>query len=65
MKANHDKCDLLLSFQESLNIQIANFTIKSSKAKRLLEINLDKNVKVDIHVESNCQKVNRKLNALA
>ena len=65
MKANHDKCDLLLSFQESFNIKIANFTIKSSKAKRLLEINLDKNVKVDIHVESNCQKVNRKLNALA
>ena len=65
MKANHDKCDLLLSFQESFNIQIANFTIKYSKAKRLLEINLDKNVKVDIHVESNCQKVNRKLNALA
>ena len=65
MKANHDKCHLLLSFQESFNIQIANFTIKSSKAKRLLEINLDKNVKVDIHVESNCQKVNRKLNALA
>ena len=30
MKANHDKCYLLLSTQESFNIQIANFTIKSS-----------------------------------
>ena len=34
MKANHDKCYLLLSIQESSNIQIANFTIKSSKAKK-------------------------------
>ena len=33
MKANHDKCHLFLSTQESSNIQIGNFTIKSSKAK--------------------------------
>ena len=65
MKANHDKWHLLLSTQESFNIQIANFTIKSSKAKKLLGINLDKNLKFDIHVESICQKANRKLNALA
>ena len=35
MKANHDKYDLLLSTQESFNIQIENFTIKSSKVKKL------------------------------
>ena len=64
-KANHDKHHLLLSTQESFNIQIANFTIKSFKAKKLLGINLDKNFKFDIHVESICQKANRKLNALA
>ena len=29
------------------------------------EINLDNNPKFDIHVESICQKANRKLNALA
>ena len=34
MKADHDKQHLLLSTQESFNIQIANFTIKSSKAKK-------------------------------
>ena len=44
--------------KESFNIQTANFTIK------LLGINLDKNLKFDIHVESICQKANRKLNAL-
>ena len=44
--------------QESFNIQIANFTVK------LPGINFDKNFKFDIHVESICQKANRKLNAL-
>ena len=65
MKANHGKWHLLLSIQESSNIQIANLTIKSSKAKELLGINLDNNVKFDIHVERICQKANRKINALA
>ena len=65
MKANHDKCHILLNTQERFNIQIANFTIKFSKAKKLLGIILDKNLKFDMHVESICQKANRKLNALA
>ena len=65
MKTNHDKCHLLLSTQESSSIQIANFTIIFYKAKKLLGINLDNNVKFDIYVESICQKANRKLNALA
>ena len=34
MKANHDKYHLLLNTQESSNIQAANFTIKSSQAKK-------------------------------
>ena len=44
--------------QESSNVQIANFTVKPQG------INFDKNLKFDIHVESICQKANRKLNAL-
>ena len=34
MKTNHDRPNLLLRTQESSNIQIANFTVKSSKAKK-------------------------------
>ena len=56
----------LLSTPESSNIQIANFTIKSSKIKKnLLGINLNNNLKCDIYVESIYQRANRKLNALA
>ena len=38
MKAIHDKCHLLLRTQESSNIQIPGFTIKSSKAKKWLSV---------------------------
>ena len=65
MKANHDACHLLLSSQKSSNIQIANFTIKSAKAKKLLGINLDNGLKFDIHAESICPKASRKVNVLA
>ena len=65
MKASHNKCHLFLSTEESSNIEIANFTIKSTKAKKMQGIDLDNNLKFDIHVESICQKANRKLNAVA
>ena len=65
MKTNHDACHLPLSSQKSSNIQIANFPIKSSTAKKLLGINLDNDLKFDIHVESICPKANRKVNVLA
>ena len=38
MKANHDKCHLLLSTQEEANIQIANTTIKCSQSEKILGI---------------------------
>ena len=65
VKTNHDACHLPLSSQKSSNIQIANFPIKSSTAKKLLGINLDDDLKFDIHVESICPKANRKVNVLA
>ena len=65
MKANHDACHLPLSSQKSSDIQIANFTIKSSKAKKLLGINLDNDLKFDIHVESITPKASSKVNVLS
>ena len=51
MEANYDKCHILLSTQESASIQVENFTKKSSKAKKLLGINIDNKLKLDIYVE--------------
>ena len=65
MKANHNKCHLLLSTQEEANVQIANTTIKCSQSEKSLGIILDNKLKFDKHVEIICQKASRKLNALA
>ena len=65
MKANHDKCHLVLSTQEEAIIQIANSTIKCSQSEKILGIILDNQLKFDKHVENICQKASRKLNALA
>ena len=65
MKANHDKCHLLLSTQEEANIQIANTTIKCSQSEKILGIILDNQLKFGRHVENICQIASRKLNALA
>ena len=53
MEENPGKFHLLLSTQEEANIQLANTTIESLRSQKLLGI---------INI---CQKVNRKLNALA
>ena len=65
MKANQDKCHLLLSTQEEANIEIANATIKCSQSGQILGIILDDKLKIDKYFENICQKASRKLNALA
>ena len=46
MKADHDKCHLLLSTQDEANIQTANTAMKCFKSKKLLGIVLD--LKLDL-----------------
>ena len=66
MKANDDKCHLLLSSPEDgTTIQIENSTIKCSKVQKLLGIQIDYKLKFDIHVETICKKAHRKLSALS
>ena len=65
MKADHDKCHLLLSSQEITSIQIESFTINCSKIKKLLGINIDNKLEFDVCGGSIGQKANRKLNVFA
>ena len=65
MKANLDKCHLLLITQEEANIKINNTIIECKKVKKVLGIILDTKFKFDKHTENIYQKANRKLNALA
>ena len=65
MKANLGKCHMLLSSTESLNFQIFETVIHNSQSKKLLGVTFDNKLKFEKHINTICQKANRKLNALA
>ena len=63
-KADHGKCHLLLSTQESTSVKIEYFTVKCCEAKTMLGININNKLKFHVYVGIIGQKANRKLNAL-
>ena len=64
MKANEDKCYLIVSTNELTEIQIGDFTIKSSVSEKLVVVNIDSKLNFDCHVNHLCNKANKKLSAL-
>ena len=52
MKANVDKCHLLVSSNESCTAKIEDFSIKNSTEEKLLGVNFDTNLSFENHVTS-------------
>ena len=65
MKANADKCHLLVSSNESCTAKIEDFSIKSSTEEKLLGVKFDSNLSFENHVTSLCKMASQKLHALA
>ena len=65
LKANADICHLILSTDEPFSINIDNEVIKNSNNKKLLGINLNNRIGFDTHVANICNRVSKKLHALA
>ena len=65
LKANANKCHLILSTDEPFSINIDNEVIKNSNNKKLLGINLNNRLGFDTHVANICNRVSTKLHALA
>ena len=65
LKANADKYHLILSTDEPFSINIDNEVIKNSNNKKLLGINLNNRIDFDTHVANICNRVSKKLHALA
>ena len=65
MKANPDKCHLLLNNNSQHQIVIGDVTIKSSDYERLLGIKIDNKLNFNMHVEELCKNASRKLHALS
>ena len=65
MKANADKCHLVVSSNESCTAKIEDFSIKNSTEEKLLGVKYDSNLSFENHVTSLCKKASQKLHALA
>ena len=64
MKANLNKCHLLLSTTDAFNFKISETVIRDSNSKKLLGVAFDNKLKFKKHIITICQRANRKLNAL-
>ena len=65
MKANADKCHLLITTNEERNISIEGEKIQNSKSEKLLGVTIDNKLSFNGHAHKICDKASQKLNALA
>ena len=64
MKANPDKCHLLLSTKSPEVVYIDGIQITTSTAETLLGITINSELNFENHLSAICNKVSRKINAL-
>ena len=64
MKANPDKCQLLVTSNALTFVNINGFQIINSTEKKLLGIKLDSKLSFESHVSSLCERASQKLYAL-
>ena len=63
MKANHDKCHLLMSIP--ISIKVKNYIIKNSDNEKLLGVTVDANLNFNCHLENILKKASKKSHVLA
>ena len=56
------KCHLVLSESDITNINVDNFTVKSTKSQKLLGVTFNNKTNFQSHIENVFFKVSRKLN---
>ena len=65
MKANADKCHLLVTRDTDATAKIGEFNVKDSREEKLLGIKINCKLSFENHVSSLCKKTSQKLHALA
>ena len=65
MKANDDKCHLIVANKEDISLHVEQDIMKSSDSVKLLGAFIDKQLNFNEHVSKLCKKGNQKLHALA
>ena len=65
MKANADKCHLLVTKDTDVTTKIGELYVKNSREEKLLSVKIDTKHSFKNHVSSLCKKASQKLHALA
>ena len=65
MKANHDKCHLLMSTLTPISITVKDYVIENSDNEKLLGVTVDANLNFNCHLENILQKASKKVDVLA
>ena len=65
MKANKDKCHLIVSSNEDVSMKLENIEIENSNCQRLLGIKIDSKLNFKEHLDGIIKKTSRKINFLS
>ena len=65
MKANKDKCHLLISNKEKVSMKIDNIELENTSSEKLLGIIIDRKLNFKEHLEGILKKASRKVNVLS
>ena len=65
MKGNTDKCRLIVSTDEPIEVGVDEPLIKNSTCEKLLGVKIDNKLNFDTHVKGLCKKANNILRVLA
>ena len=65
MKANHDKCHLLMSTLAPISIKVKDYIIKNSDNEKLLGVTVDASFNFNCHLENILKNVSKKFHVLA
>ena len=65
MKANADKCHVLLNTSNELTVKINEVQIKNSQSEKLLGITNDEDLKFEDHINNICRKASATISALS
>ena len=65
MKANKDKCHLVISNNEKVSMKIDNIELENTSSEKLLGITIDSKLNFKEHLEGIIKKASRKVNVLS
>ena len=65
LKSNADKCHLLVSSSDAVNLRVSEYDIKNSECEKLLGVKFDNKLTFEKHITDICRKASRKIYALA